>query len=87
MAAPLTILYFAWVREQIGHDEENLALPDHIGDMAGLLEYLAARSPRHAAALHDRSRLRFALNQNFVKLEARVQAGDEVAIFPPVTGG
>ena len=87
MAAPLHLLYFAWVREQIGLDEESLAVPEGVQDISGLLAYLATRSPAHAQALADTSRLRFAVNQHFAQPESPVRAGDEVAIFPPVTGG
>lgn len=87
MAAPVHILYFAWVREQIGADEDMLSLPPEVRDIATLLDHLAAQSPRHAQALATRSRLRFALNQHFASENSPVCAGDEVAIFPPVTGG
>jgi molybdopterin converting factor small subunit len=48
---------------------------------------LAAQSAGHAAALGDRARLRAAVNQEFVGWDAGVAPGDELAIFPPVTGG
>ena len=87
MRPPIKILYFAWVRELIGIDEEDVHPPETVRDIAALLAYLITCSPRHKEALSDAARLRFAHNQNFVSLEAPVQAGDEVAIFPPVTGG
>ena len=83
----IELLYFAWVRERIGADGEALALPAGVTSVGALLDWLAARSPGHAAALADRDRLRFAVNQEFAGVEAAVADGDEVAIFPPVTGG
>ncbi len=81
----LTLLYFAWVRERIGVGEERLDVPP--GTVAELLDWLATRSPGHAAALADRSAIRVAVNQDFVGMDAFVPTEAEVAIFPPVTGG
>lgn len=81
------LLYFAWVRERIGVDGEVLPLPPEVATVAALLDWLAARSPGHAAALADRSAIRVAVDQAFAGLDAPVAAGAEVAIFPPVTGG
>ncbi len=83
----IELLYFAWVRERIGRDGERLALPDGVGTAAQLLDWLERRGPHYAAALAERDRLRIAVNQAFAPLDAPVKPGDEVAIFPPVTGG
>ena len=56
-------------------------------DVAGLLEWLRGRNPRYAEALRDLSVIRVAVNQDYVGLEHPVRAGDEIALFPPVTGG
>ncbi len=84
------LLYFSWVRERIGLDGEELSLADltaHSTDVAGLIRLLSGRSPGHAAAFADPSRLRVAINQQYCGFDARVGDGDEVAFFPPVTGG
>lgn len=83
----MRVLYFAWLRARIGCAEEELALPAGIRDVAGLLGWLQARGPRHAEALRDLSVVRVAVNQDYVGGEHPVRDGDEVAIFPPVTGG
>lgn len=82
----VTVLYFAWVRERVGVSQETVPLvaPTSVG---ALVEALAARSEGHGAALGDRARLRAAVNQEFTGWEATVAPGDELAIFPPVTGG
>lgn len=83
----MDILYFAWVRERIGMNGERIALPDGIVNVAGLIAWLATRSPGHAEALADISRLRVAIDQQFAGLDASIAGAREIAIFPPVTGG
>jgi molybdopterin synthase sulfur carrier subunit len=81
----MTILYFAWVRERIGLDAERLDPP--AGTVAELLDWLATRSPGHAAALADRNAIRVAIDEDFAGMNARIGGAREIAIFPPVTGG
>jgi molybdopterin synthase sulfur carrier subunit len=83
----MKVLYFAWLRQKIGLAEEEVAPPDRVRDVAGLIDWLAARSPGHAEAFANRAVVRCAVNQDFAGPDAPVRAGDEVAFFPPVTGG
>ncbi|MFZ4110599.1 MAG: molybdopterin converting factor subunit 1 [Polymorphobacter sp.] len=83
----ITLLYFAWVRERIGRDEERLALPADVRTVTDLLDYLATLSHGHAAALADRSAIRIAIDEDFVGSDAAIAGAREIAIFPPVTGG
>jgi len=83
----MTILYFAWVRERVGLAEEALALPDGVASVADLIRWLAARGGGYAEALAEPERLRAAVDQNFVGLDASIVGAREVALFPPVTGG
>ena len=83
----MRILYFAWLRARVGCAEEEVALPPDVRDVAALLGWLQARGPRHAEALRDLSVVRVAVNQDYVGHEHPLDDCDEVAIFPPVTGG
>jgi molybdopterin synthase sulfur carrier subunit len=67
------LLYFAWLRARVGCAEEEIELSPAVRDVAG--------------SLRDLSIVRVAVNHDYVGLEHPVQEGDEVAIFPPVTGG
>lgn len=87
MTRKVDLLYFAWVRERVGIDSERLDLPEEVTDVAGLLDWLEGLDEAHVAALHERGRLRVAVNQQFVRPDDPVRPGDEIAIFPPVTGG
>ena len=81
------VLYFAGVREKIGKDAEDIELPAGVATVAGLRAHLSARGGAWADALADSKLLRAAVNQDMSKPTAAIQAGDEVAFFPPVTGG
>ena len=83
----MKLLYFAWLRARIGCAEEEVELPPRVRDVAGLLEWLRARGGAYAEALRDLSVVRVAVNQDYVGREHPLRKGDEVAIFPPVTGG
>ena len=81
----MTLLYFAWVRQKIGKGEE--ALEASVADVAGLIAHLKNLGPNYADAFADLSRIRVAVNQHHAGLDAKVGPDDEVAFFPPVTGG
>ncbi len=83
----MKIMYFAWLRTKIGVGEEEVVLPDGVTDVAGLVEWLRGRSDGHADALADISLVRVAVNQEYAQSEDPVAADDEIALFPPVTGG
>jgi molybdopterin synthase sulfur carrier subunit len=83
----MRVLYFAWVRERTGTSEETLTPPTSVTSAADLADWLATRSEGHAAAFADRGRLRLAINQEQADFTDPVAANDEVAFFPPMTGG
>jgi sulfur-carrier protein len=83
----MKLLYFAWIRARIGIAEERIDPPPEIRDVAALLDWLRRRGPNYAEALKDLSVVRVAVNQDYVGPAHPLQAGDEVALFPPVTGG
>lgn len=83
----MKILYFAWLRTKIGIGEETVEPPPDIADVAGLIDWLKARGPGHAAAFANLSVVRAAVNREKVDPDHPVKAGDEVAFFPPLTGG
>ena len=81
------VLYFAWLRERAGRSEERLELPPGVGTVGGLAAWLRSRDAAGAAAFSDPAVIRAAVNQSFAAQDAPVVDGDEVAFFPPVTGG
>ena len=83
----LSLLYFARVREAIGLDGEAVDPPAEATTVGKLVDWLARRSPAHAEAFADRSRLRAAIDDRFAAMDAPLDGAREVALFPPVTGG
>ena len=83
----MKILYFAWVRDKVGIGEEVVDLPANIETTRDLIDWLRERGEGFAAAFSDTSLVRVAVNQEYATLHKPVSQGDEVAFFPPVTGG
>ncbi len=86
-APPLRVLYFAWLRDRLGRSEERLALPAGVADVGALRGWMRGRDPLFAELFADGGRIRAAVNQDFADDAAALSPGDEVAFFPPVTGG
>ena len=83
----MKILYFAWLRESIGVAEEAVSPPPEIADVAGLIDWLRQRGTPYDETLANPAMVRVAVNQEHVQPDHPVAPGDEVAFFPPVTGG
>lgn len=83
----MKLLYFAWVRQRIGLSEEEVAVPASVASVAALVDYLRRRGAGYEAAFRDLKGLRVAVNQQHTGFDAAVGPNDEVAFFPPVTGG
>ncbi|VUZ28946.1 Molybdopterin synthase sulfur carrier subunit [uncultured Comamonas sp.] len=85
MTKTITVRYFASIREAMGTGEETWATD--APTVAALRQELARRSAQAAQALCGPQPVRLALNQSMCPPDAPLAAGDEVAFFPPVTGG
>ncbi len=81
------VLYFASLREKLGRDAEELELPAGVATVAALRIHLRGRGGVFESSFAEKILLRAAVNQDMVQPAAAVKAGDEVAFFPPVTGG
>jgi molybdopterin synthase sulfur carrier subunit len=81
------LLYFAWVRQRVGRAEEDIAAPASVTTVASLIDFLRKRGPGYEAAFQDLKLLRCAINQVHANFDAKLKPDDEVAFFPPVTGG
>ena len=81
------VLFFAGLREQLGTAGEEVELPAGVTTVEALRSHLKTRGGAYEKVLSGKSIIRAAVNQDMVQPSARIKAGDEVAFFPPVTGG
>jgi sulfur-carrier protein len=83
----VTLLFFASLRESLGVSREQAALPPGTPTVASLVDALRARDERWGEAFAPGKSWRVAVNQRMADLATPIKPGDEVAFFPPVTGG
>jgi molybdopterin synthase sulfur carrier subunit len=86
-ARAVTLLFFARLREALGTDREQISLPASVPDVAALRAHLLARGGAWAIELAAARPIRVAVNQDMAAPDTPLRHGDEVAFFPPVTGG
>jgi molybdopterin synthase sulfur carrier subunit len=83
----MKLLYFAWVREKVGCGAEEVELPAGVGTVADVVSWLRTRGPEFDAAFARPELVRAAVDKVHVKTSAAVAGAQEIAFFPPVTGG
>ena len=83
----VTLRYFAWVRERVGHAEEHVEVPAHVISIADLVGWLKTRGPQYEHAFARPEVIRSAIDQTHVKANTAIAGAREIAFFPPVTGG
>jgi len=83
----LKLRYFAWVRERVGKTEEDIEIPAGIATVAQLMVWLAARGEAYAHAFDNPKVIRAAIDRTHVKPQTAIKGAEEIAFFPPMTGG
>ena len=83
----MRLLYFAWLKTTTGRSDEEIPLPDGVTDVEGLIAWQKSRGGGFSEAFANDRVVRVAVNQEYAQPADPVAAGDEVAFFPPVTGG
>lgn len=83
----MKLVYFAWVRERIGFSEEQVTPPPGTESVADLISWLKTRGEEYAHAFENERLIRAAIDHQHAKPEASLSGAQEVAFFPPMTGG
>ena len=81
------LVYFAWVRERIGKQEEDVSLPADVVTVEDLLAWLKGRGEEYALALRHSEVIRVAIDHEHVDHRQKLAGAGEIALFPPMTGG
>ncbi|WP_018700452.1 molybdopterin converting factor subunit 1 [Amorphus coralli] len=83
----MRVVYFAWVRERVGLEEEDVEVPAEVKTAGDLVSWLRERSPGHAFALEEPDIIRIAVDRVHAQPDQPIAGAREVALFPPMTGG
>lgn len=83
----MKLVYFAWVRERIGKPEETVTPPASVVTVGDLIEWQKSRGEEYAYAFENGPHIRTALDKTHVKHDAAIAGAQEIAFFPPMTGG
>ncbi|MBL4821601.1 MAG: molybdopterin converting factor subunit 1 [Gammaproteobacteria bacterium] len=83
----LTLNYFASIREATGRSQDELKIPDSVANVRQLVDFLVSQDPSALSLLADESRVLVAVNQTIVDRNHPLAGSEEVAFFPPMTGG
>ena len=83
----MRILYFSWLKEKIGLNSQEIIKPNNVETVDDLIAFLKEKSEKHKNAFSDLNSIKVAVNQEFADLEKKIKEKDEIAFFPPVTGG
>ena len=83
----MRLVYFAWVRERIGKEAEQVDPPAHVATVADLVAWLKTRGEEYAYAFENDAVVRAAIDRKHAKPGAPIAGAGEIAFFPPMTGG
>jgi molybdopterin synthase sulfur carrier subunit len=83
----MRVRYFAWVRERVGHAEEEIDPPAGVESVADLIAWLSQRDEGYAAAFSEPTVIRAAIDMEHVEHDTALSGAREIAFFPPMTGG
>ena len=83
----MKIIYFSWLKETLGTSEENVKPPASIKNIDNLIKWLSAKSIKHKKVFLKSKNIRCAINRQIVNKRSKIKNKDEIAFFPPFTGG
>ena len=83
----MIIKYFSWIKEHIGKSEEQIILPSNINNINQLINYLNEIDEKYKLLYEKKELIKIAVNKTYSSFDTNISNSDEIAFFPPVTGG
>ena len=83
----MVIKYFSWIKEHIGKSEEIIELPVNVSTVQELMLYLENLNDNYKLAFEKKDLIKIAINKSYSSIDDKINNNDEIAFFPPVTGG
>ena len=83
----MMVKYFSWIKEHIGKSEEQIILPSHITNINQLINYLNEIDEKYKLLYEKKELIKIAVNKTYSSSDTNISNSDEIAFFPPVTGG
>ena len=83
----MVIKYFSWIKEHIGKSEEIIELPENVTTISELMNYLNNLNDDYKKVFEKKDLIKIAVNKTYCSIETKISDNDEIAFFPPVTGG
>ena len=83
----MVIKYFSWIKENIGKSEEQIDLPSDITNVNQLINYLNEIDQKYNIIFIKKELIKIAVNKTYSSFDTNISNSDEIAFFPPVTGG
>jgi len=83
----MIIKYFSWVKDIVGKSEEIISISSNIDTPEKLIDYLIKKDEKYKKAFNKRNSIKVAQNKIYISKSTKIKNDDEIAFFPPVTGG
>ena len=83
----MVVKYFSWIKEHIGKSEEHIDLPSNITNVNQLINYLNEIDEKYNIIFEKKELIKIAVNKTYSSFDTNISNSDEIAFFPPVTGG
>ena len=83
----MVVKYFSWIKEHIGKSEEQIDLPSNITNVNQLINYLNEIDKKYYIIFEKKELIKIAVNKTYSSFDDKISNSDEIAFFPPVTGG